>query len=385
MGANHYNRFGLDEEHIEFKHHFRRFVEKEITPIAQAADTEGRFPKEVYPLLTEHGYLGINFAEEIGGSGGDLITASIFYEELTRASAGVSAGVFAHQHLACGPLAHFGTDKQKVDFFDPAIRAEKIGCFGLTEPDAGSDIRGMKTTARRDGDDFIINGSKLYITNGTIADFILVAARTGEPRDRQGISMFIVETTDPGFSATLLDKVGNNSSSTAAISLDNIRVPASRMLGEEGRGLGQLKETLTDGRVLVASRGLGIGQEACDLIQQYAQTRQAFGQSIGKFEGVAFKVAEMATRADAARLMIYHAARLRMAGEDASKEASMAKFLASELAVNASSQSLLLHGAAGYMESMKIAQLFRDAPEASIGEGTNEVQLLVISKSLGLL
>ncbi|HBA32615.1 MAG TPA: acyl-CoA dehydrogenase [Gammaproteobacteria bacterium] len=380
-----YHPFGLDPEHLEFKNHFRRFVQNELAGIAEQADQEGRFPTEIYPLLKEQGYLGIGFPEAVGGSGGDLVTASIFYEELTRASAGVSAGVFAHQHLACGPLARFGTDEQKSTFFDPAIRGEKIGCFGLTEPDAGSDIRGMKTTARQDGDHYIINGSKLYITNGTIADFILVAARTGEARDRQGISMFIVETSAPGFQSQLLDKVGNNSSSTALITLDNITVSKDRLLGPEGKGLSQLKETLTDGRILVASRGLGIGQEAMELILDYAKQRKAFGQTIGKFEGVAFKVAEMAAKADAARLMIYRAARIRMAGEDGSKEASMAKLLASELAVSAATQSLLLHGGAGYMESMKIARLFRDAPEAWIGEGTNEIQLLVISKHLGLL
>ena len=197
--------------------------------------------------------------------------------------------------------------------------------------------------------------------------------------------MFIVETSAPGFQSQLLDKVGNNSSSTALITLDNITVSKDRLLGPEGKGLSQLKETLTDGRILVASRGLGIGQEAMELILDYAKQRKAFGQTIGKFEGVAFKVAEMAAKADAARLMIYRAARIRMAGEDGSKEASMAKLLASELAVSAATQSLLLHGGAGYMESMKIARLFRDAPEAWIGEGTNEIQLLVISKHLGLL
>lgn len=385
MVENGFRDFGLTYEHEAFRTQFRRFVEDRLIPVAEQGEKEHRFPHEVYDLLRDHGYLAVNYPEDIGGSGGDLIMGCIFYEELTRAAAGISAGVFAQQHLGCMPLLCFGTDEQKAMFMIPALRGERIGAFALTEPDAGSDIRGIRSHARQDGDDYVINGSKVFITNGGIADYLLVAARTGEGRRSDSISMFIVETADPGMHASELDKVGNHSSSTALITLDDVRVPKHRILGEIGHGLTQLKQTLIEGRILVANRGLAIAQEAFECILRYAGERQAFGQTIGKFQGVAFKVAEMAARTDAVRLMIYRAARLCMAGQDCTREASMAKFLASDLAVQAATNALLLHGGTGYMEEMKVARLFRDAPEASIGEGTNEIQLMVIAKTLGLL
>jgi len=377
--------FGLEREHREFRDAFRRFVTDKVAPLAERGEREQRFPREVYATLRDAGFLGVNFPVEVGGGGGDLLMGCIFYEELTRAAAGVSAGVFAHQHLAAGPVLHFGTEEQRREFLLPALRGERIGAFALTEPDAGSDIRGIKTTARRRDGDFVLNGSKLYITNGSIADFMLVAARTDAARSAGALSMFIVETREPGVTARDLVKVGNHSSSTAFVSLEDVRVPAGRLLGEAGRGLAQLKATLTEGRILVANRGLGLAQEAWELIHRYANERTAFGRTIGSFQGVAFKIAEMAARIDAVRLMIYRAARLRMAGHDCVREASMAKYLASEAAVRVTGEALLLHGGAGYMEEMKVARLYRDAPEAWIGEGTNEIQLSVIARSLGLL
>lgn len=377
--------FGLQPEHIAFRDQFRRFVADRLAPLAARGETEARFPREVYDELRQHGYLAVNYPEAVGGGGGDLLTGCIFYEELTRASAGVSAGVFAHQHLAVGPILKFGNAAQQAEFALPALRAERIGAFALSEPDAGSDIRGIRTYAQKRGGDWVINGSKLYITNGGIADFLLVAARTGKSRASDSITLFLVDAHGSGVNASELVKVGNHSSSTAFISFEDVRVPPDYVLGDIGRGLDQLKATLTEGRILVANRGLGIGQEAYECILRYAAERQAFGQHIGKFQAVAFRIAEMATRIDAVRLMIYRAARLRMSGHDCIREASMAKFLSSELAVQAATASLLLHGGAGYIEEMKVARLFRDAPEAWIGEGTNEIQLLVIAKSLGLL
>lgn len=377
--------FALEPEHIAFREQFRRLVGNHLAPLAARGEIERRFPREIYEVLRRHGYLAVNYPEDVGGGGGDLLVGCIFYEELTRASAGVSAGVFAHQHLALGPILKFGSDAQKAEFAGPGLRAERIGAFALTEPEAGSDIRGIGTRARRQGGDWVINGSKLYITNGSIADFLLVAARTGDERASDGLTLFLVDARDRGVNTSELDKVGNHSSSTAFISFEDVRVSPDHVLGAAGQGLGQLKATLTEGRILVANRGLGIGQEACECILKYAGERRAFGQPIGKFQGVAFKIAEMAARVDAVRLMIYRAARLKMAGQDCVREASMAKFLASELAVQASSAALLLHGGAGYMEEMKVARLFRDAPEAWIGEGTNEIQLMVIARSLGLL
>ncbi len=380
-----YLDFGLAPEHVAFRDHLRRFVADRLAPLAERGEREGRFPREVYDELRRAGHLAVNFPEEVGGGGGDLLTGCIFYEELTRASSGISAGVFAHQHLAAGPLLEFGTPAQREEFLLPALRGERIGAFALTEPDAGSDIRGIKTRAARAGGDYVLNGSKLYITNGTIADFMLVAARTAGGRDPTSLTLFLVEARQAGVQASELVKVGNRSSSTAAVTLEDVRVPAERVLGEVGQGLRQLKRTLTHGRILVSNRGLAIAQEAFELIRRYAGEREAFGQPIAKFQAVAFKVAELAARVDAVRLAIYRAARLAMAGQDCAREASIAKFLASELAVQAATSSLLLHGGAGYMEEMKIARLYRDAPEAWIGEGTNEIQLHVIARSLGLL
>lgn len=376
--------FGLEREHREFRDHFRRFVAARVAPMAAEAERARRFPREVYRVLGEAGFLAVDYPEALGGGGGDLLTGCVFYEELTRAAAGISAGVFAHQHLACRPLLRFGTDEQRTEFLLPGLRAQRIGAFALTEPDAGSDIRGIRTTARRQGADFVLHGSKMFITNGGIADFMLVAARTAEGRGADALSMFIVETRDPGVEARELDKVGNHASSTAFVALDGVRVPTQRVLGEVGRGLAQLKETLVEGRIMVACRGLGLAQEAWELALAYARERRAFERPIGSFQAVAFKLADLAARLDAVRCMIYRAARLRMAGRDCVREASMAKYLASELAVRATADALLLHGGSGYLEEMKVARLYRDAPEAWIGEGTNEIQLGVIARSLGL-
>lgn len=277
-------------------------------PIAAKGEAEGRFPVEAYAELRSHGFMAVNYPEEIGGGGGDLLTGCIFYEELTRAAAGLSAGVFANLHLAAGPVLKFGDEDQKRDFALPVMKGERIGAFGLTEPDAGSDIRGIKTRARKADGGWVINGSKIYITNGSIADFIIVAARTGDDRSDRALTLFLVETSDPGVKASDLRKIGNHSSSTSYVTLDAVRVSSARVLGEVGGGLGQLKATLTEGRILVANRGLGIAQEAFESILRYAGERSTFGRVIGKHQAVAFKIADMAARIDAVRLMIYRAA-----------------------------------------------------------------------------
>jgi alkylation response protein AidB-like acyl-CoA dehydrogenase len=376
--------FGLAPEHVQFRDQFRRFVATRMAPLAERAEAERRFPSEVYALLRDGGYLGVNYPEDDGGAGGDLLMGCIFYEELTRAAAGVSAGVFAHQHLAVGSVLRVGNAEQRQQWGLPGLRGEAIGAFALTEPDAGSDIRGLQTRARRDDDDWVLNGSKLYITNGTIADFLVLAARTEAGRGADALTLFLVDARTPGIEARALDKLGNHSSSTAFMALDDVRVPASAVLGRAGEGLSQLKATLTDGRVLVANRGLGIAQEAVDLIHAYAGQRRAFGKTIDGFQSVAFRIADLSIRVEAARLAVYRAAQMRMAGQECVREASIAKFLASEIAVRASQEALLLHGGAGYMTEMRISRLYRDAPEAWIGEGTNEIQLHVISRAMGM-
>lgn len=374
----------LQEEHLQFRSAFRRFVQEKLAPLAVQGEAEKRFPLDVYKVLRAGGYLAPDCPEEIGGGGGDILIGCVYYEELTRIPAGVSAGVFAHQHLTLKPLLALGTDAQKRDYLLPGVRAERIGAFALTEPDAGSDIMGIRTRARRDGEDWILSGSKVYITNGTIADYFLLAARTSPERRPDSLSLFIVDARSKGMSASALDKLGNHSSSTALVSLDDVRVGPGQLLGKVGGGLGQLKATLSSGRILQATRGLGIAQSALEHSLNYAGQRKAFGRPIGEFQGVAFKVAEMAARIEAARLMIYSTACAHIAGKDVSLGASMGKFLTADAVQYAVLNAVTLHGGYGYMEESGLPRLYRDAPESYIGEGTPEIQLRIIARAMGM-
>ncbi len=374
----------LQSEHLQFRSAFRRFVQERLAPLALQGEREKRFPLEVYKVLGEGGYLAPDCPEEIGGGGGDILIGCVYYEELTRIPAGVSAGVFAHQHLALKPLLTLGTEAQKREYLLPGVRAERIGAFALTEPDAGSDIMGIRTRARRDGDDWILSGSKVYITNGTIADYYLVAARTMPERRPDAISLFIVDASSHGLSASPLDKLGNHSSSTALVALDDVRVGPGQLLGKVGGGMGQLKATLASGRILQATRGLGIAQSALEHSLAYAGQRKAFGRPIGEFQGVAFKIAEMAARIEAARLMIYSAACAYIAGKEVSMGASMGKFLTADAVQYAVLNAVSLHGGYGYMEESGLPRLYRDAPESYIGEGTPEIQLRIIARAMGM-
>ncbi len=374
----------LEPEHIEFRNHFRRFVSERLEPLAMRGEREKQFPIEVYAELAKAGFLAPDYPEDVGGGGGDILLGCVYYEELTRMPAGVSAGVFAHQHLAVRPIFELGSDAQKREYMQPALKAERIGAFALTEPDAGSDVQGIKTRARRDGDDWVLSGSKVYITNGTIADYYILAARTSPERKSDAISLFLVDRKLKGIVAEPLDKLGNHSSSTALVTFMDVRVGPGQLLGEVGGGLAQLKATLSSGRVMQSTRGLGIAQVAMEKTLRYAQEREAFGKRIGQFQGVAFKVAEMATRIEAARLMVYSAARDFMAGKDTHRGASMGKFMTADAVIFATQQAVNLHGGYGYMESSGIPRLFRDGPESYIGEGTPEIQLRIIARQMGM-
>jgi alkylation response protein AidB-like acyl-CoA dehydrogenase len=374
----------LAPEHIQFRDAFRRFVLAELAGLADLGEREKRFPLEVYERLRAGGFLAPNYAEPIGGGGGDLLTGCIYYEELARLPAGISAGVFAHQHLAIAPILEVGSDAQKRDYMLPALKAERIGAFALTEPDAGSDVQGIRTSARLDGADYVVNGAKLYITNGTICDYYVLAARTAPARRHDAITLFLVDRSTPGIEARALDKLGNHSSSTGLVSFADVRVDAAAVLGVVGGGLAQLKATLSSGRILQATRGIGIAQVAFEKTLGYAQARSAFGRPIGEYQGVAFKIAEMAARIEAARLSVYGAARKHMSGADASVHASMGKFMTADAVMFATREAVNLHGGFGYMEESGIPRLFRDAPESYIGEGTPEIQLRIIARALGM-
>jgi alkylation response protein AidB-like acyl-CoA dehydrogenase len=374
----------LQSEHLEFRRSFRRFVEQRLWPLAAKGEKEKRFPLEVYVALREGGYLAPDFPEEVGGGGGDILIGCVYYEELSRVPAGVSAGLIAHQHLALKTLLALGNEVQKREYLLPGVRAERIGAFALTEPDAGSDIMGIRARARREGEDWILSGSKVYITNGGIADFYVVAARTLAERRPDALSLFLVDAGSRGLSASTLDKLGNHSSTTALVSFDDVRVGPGQLLGKVGGGLGQLKATLTSGRILQATRGLGIAQIALEKSVAYARERKAFERPIGEFQGVAFRIAEMAAKIEAARLMIYSAACTHIAGGDASIGASMGKFLMADAVQYAVRYAMTVHGGFGYMEESELPRLYRDAPEAYIGEGTPEIQLRIIARAMGM-
>lgn len=374
----------LESEHMQFRDYFRRFVADKLTDLANQGEREKKFPLEVYKVIAEGGFLAPDYPEELGGGGGDILTACVYYEELSRIPAGISAGVFAHQHLAIRPIYELGTPSQKQEYMLPAIQASRIGAFALTEPDAGSDVQGIKTHARRDGDDWILNGSKVYITNGTIADYFILAARTLPERRSDAISLFLVDSKLKGIVASPLSKLGNHSSSTALISFSDVRVGPGQLLGNVGGGLAQLKATLSSGRIMQATRGLGIAQVAMEKTLKYALERKAFGKPIGEFQAVGLKIAEMAARIEAARLLVYSAARDSIAGKDTSQGASMGKFMTAEAVIFVTQQAMNLHGGYGYMEESEIPRLFRDGPESYIGEGTPEIQLRIIARQLGM-
>lgn len=374
----------LEPEHLQFRDAFRGFVLDKLMAPALRGERAREFPLEVYDLLRAAGHLAPDHPEALGGGGGDILTGCIYYEELSRIPAGVSAGVFAHQHLAIKPVLDVGTSAQIDGYARPAIRARKIGAFALTEPDAGSDVQGIRCAARPDGDGWVVNGSKLYITNGTICDYFVLAARTRAERGRDAISLFLVDADAAGIERRALDKLGNHSSSTASVSFTDVRLRRECLLGREGGGLAQLKSTLVAGRIMQAARGLGIAQVAFEKTLDYANQRQAFGQTIGGFQGVAFQIAEMRAKIEAARLMVHAAARAHMRGAEVGDLASLGKILTADAVEYAATRAVMLHGGMGYMEESGIPRLFRDMPESIIGEGAREIQLRIVARSLGM-
>jgi alkylation response protein AidB-like acyl-CoA dehydrogenase len=374
----------LDPEHIQYRDSCRQFMVEKLMEYGVRGEREGQFPPQTYDLLRQHGFLAPNYPEEIGGGGGDLLTGCIYYEEMTRVPAGISGGVIAHQHLAVRPILELGTEAQKSEYALPAIRAEKIGAFALTEPDAGSDVQGIRTFAKQEGDGWIVSGEKVYITNGNFCDYYVLAARTERERRPDALSLFLVDRKTKGIKSQLLNKLGNWSSSTALVSFDDVRVGKHQLLGRVGGGLTQLKATLSSGRILQATRGLGIAQVAYEKTLAYAQLRKTFGRTIGEYQGVSFKIAEMLGKIEAARLMIYSAARAHMAGQDANRLASLGKILAAEAVEYAAVQAVMLHGGFGYMEESTIPRLYRDMPESIIGEGAREIQMRIVARSLGM-
>jgi short/branched chain acyl-CoA dehydrogenase len=378
--------FDLTDEQRSFQALVREFAEEVVAPAAAGYDEREEFPLEVVKRMGELGLFGIPFPEEYGGQGGDLVTFCLCLEEIARWDSSVAITLEAAVGLAANPIYRFGTEEQKRRWLDPMARGEALGAFALTEPGGGSDARAIRTTARLDGDDWVIDGTKAFITNsGTaITSAILVAAVDAGIGD-DAVSTIVVPSGTPGLTVGgAYRKIGWRASDTHELSFDRCRVPADHLLGERGRGYAQFLETLTDGRVAIGALAVGLARGCLEESVLYAGQRHAFGKPIGAFEALQFKIADMKVGVETARLAVLNAAWLRDRGKPFATEASVAKLYASEVATSCAREAVQVHGAYGYVEEFPVARFYRDAKVLEIGEGTNEIQRLLIARALGL-
>jgi alkylation response protein AidB-like acyl-CoA dehydrogenase len=375
--------FSLSEEQQLLRKTVREFAEEHIRPHAREWDEKQEFPREIFTRLGELGLMGVVWPAEYGGSGMSTLDYAIVMEELSRADAGVALSVAAHNSLCSGHIALAGSESQKRKYLAPLARGEKVGCWGLTENGAGSDAGGTRTTAVRDGDHFVLNGSKTFITNGRVADVAVVMAVTDKTKGKKGISAFIVERGTPGFRAGKKeDKLGVRSSDTSELVLEGCRIPADQLLGQQGMGFVDTLRILDRGRIGIAAWSIGIAQAALEASLTYAKQRQQFGHAIAEFQAIQFKVAEMAVKVDAARLLCWRAAALRDSGREHTLESSMAKLYAGDSAVEVALEAIQIHGGYGFIKEYPVERYLRDSKLGTIGEGTSEVQKLVIARGL---
>ena len=373
------------EEHEAFRRTVRGVVEKELRPFAKAWEEAQEFPRTLFTRFGELGFLGLKYEEAYGGTNAGPLYEAVLIEELSRCgSGGVAAGLAAQFTIATGPVHLFGTDAQKRRFLAPAIRGEKIGALGITEPDAGSDVAGIRTRAVREGDVYRVNGAKTYITNGVRADFVVLAVKTDPDAGHGGLSMLIVERGTPGFSVgRKLDKLGWRASDTGELVFEDCRVPAENLLGEEGAGFLQIMGNFQWERLSLALAAVGAAQQILEEAVAYAQQRKAFGRPLTGYQLLRHRLADKATDLEAARQLTYHALRLHVAGMPAIAETSMAKKVATEMCCRLADQSLQLHGGAGYMMEFDVQRHWRDARLGPIGGGTSEIMNEIIAKQLG--
>ncbi len=374
------------EEHEAFRQTVRRFVQAEIAPHVRGWEDAEGFPRELYAKAAELGLFGLKYEEAYGGSNAGFFYEAVMHEELSKCgSGGVAAGLGAQATIATGPLHLFGTPAQKQRWLAPAIRGERIGAFAVTEPDGGSDVAGLKTTARREGEHYVLNGAKTYITNGVRADYAIVAVKTDPARGHKGVSMVIVEKGTPGFVVSRqLKKLGWRASDTAELTFENCRVPVDQLLGRENDGFAQIMGNFQWERLTLALGAIGAADDILAQAMAFVQNRKAFGQQVSQFQVVRHRLAEMATELEAARQLTYHALRLHAAGEWALAQTAMAKKLATEMCCKLADQALQLHGGAGYMMEFDIQRHWRDARLGPIGGGTSEIMNEIIAKQLGL-
>ncbi|MCG7335057.1 acyl-CoA dehydrogenase [Sporosarcina sp. ACRSM] len=375
--------FELTEEQSMIKKLIREFAESEVAPGADERDRTGEFPEEVFSQLGELGLMGLPFPEQYEGGAADTISFAIVVEELSRVCASTGITYSAHISLGGAPLHLFGTDEQKRNYLSPLCTGEYLGAFGLTEPNAGSDAGGTRTTAILDGDEWIINGSKCFITNASYAKNLVITAITDRSKGMNGISAFIVPTDAPGFTViNNYEKLGLHASNTTELVLDNVRIPKENLLGEEGRGYKQFLATLDGGRIGIGAMAVGLAQGAYEKSLQYAKERKQFGKNLAEFQAIQFKLADMAMNIEVARNMVYKAAWLKDQGKAFKTEAAMAKLFASEICMKVCDQAVQIHGGYGYMREYQVERFFRDAKLLEIGEGTSEVQRMVIARQI---
>jgi len=372
--------FELTEEQLLIQAMVREFAAAEVAPIAAEIDRDHRFPEELIPKLAEIGLMGVPFPEEFGGAGADYLSFAIVVEELARVCASTSVIVAAHAGLATYPIFMYGTPEQKEKYVRSLASGEKLGAFAITEPGAGTDAGSGKTTAVLDGDEYVLNGSKIFITNGGYADVYVVTAMTDPDRGTRGISAFIVERDTPGFTVGERErKLGIRASSTTPLYFSDCRIPKDALLGKEGKGYMMAMETFDGGRVGVAAQAVGIAQAALDASIEYAKERVQFGKPISTLQAIQWMIADMATEIDAARLLVYRAAWLKDNGFRFGQEASMAKLFASEMASRVAGKAIQIHGGYGFTESYPVERHYRDAKITEIYEGTSEVQRMTIA------
>jgi butyryl-CoA dehydrogenase len=375
----------LTEEQKLIRETVRAFSENELAPGTKQRDEEERFDRELmFDKLAELGLTGIVFPEKYGGAESDYISYAIAVEELSRVCASTGVTLSAHLSLGANPIYLFGTEEQKQTFLVPLAEGSKMGAFGLTEPTAGSDAGGTRTTAVLDGDEWVVNGSKIFITNGKEAETYIVFARTDkDAKKHHGISAFIIEKGTAGFSfGKKEEKMGIKASLTYELVFENCRIPKDNLLGEEGKGFKVAMKTLDGGRIGIAAQALGIAQGALDAAVDYAKERKQFNTPIGAFQGVQFQLADMATQVEAARLLVYQAADRASKGLNYGKESAMAKLFASETAMRVTTQSVQIHGGYGYTREFPVERMMRDAKITEIYEGTSEIQRLVIGATI---
>ena len=375
--------FELSDEQQMTRECARDFAEKRLIPLAGEFDEKGEFPREIISEMAELGLMGINVPEEWGGGGLDTAAYAIAVEEISRGCASVGVMLSAHTSLACSPLLKYGNDEQKANYLKPLASGEKLGALAMTEPGAGSDLGSVKLTAKKDNNAYILEGTKIFITNGGTADTVIVLASTDKEAGSRGLSMFIVEKETPGFTiGKVEDKLGIRASNTAELVFQECRIPAANLLGEEGQGFKIGLGTLDGGRIGIAAQAVGIGVAALEKAITYSKEREQFGKAIGTFQAIQWMLADTATELDAARLLYLRAALLKDKGVRFGSEAAMAKLFASEAASRAADNSIQIHGGYGFTTEYDPERHYRDARITRIYEGTSEVMRMVIAGGL---